>query len=90
LAMQDDDNPRDEVQRSAPSSRPSQQDDGNWGRYLGIGLEIAVGVAVGYFVGSWLDRRNGWHGTGTLVGVMIGLAAGMYLLIKDAVRINKD
>jgi F0F1-type ATP synthase assembly protein I len=64
--------------------------DSNWGRYLGIGLEIAVGVLLGYFVGAWLDRRYGWKGYGTLGGVMIGIAAGMYLLIKDAIRINKD
>jgi F0F1-type ATP synthase assembly protein I len=67
-----------------------ESDDQNWGRFLGIGLEMAVGVALGYFVGSWLDRRYGWNNYGTLGGVMIGLAAGMYLLIKDAMRINKD
>jgi F0F1-type ATP synthase assembly protein I len=27
---------------------------------------------------------------GVFVCVMLGLAAGMYLLIKDAIRINKD
>ena len=69
---------------------PTDDDDQNWGRYLGIGLEMAVGVALGFFVGSWLDKRYAWHGYGTLGGVMIGLAAGMYLLIKDAIRINKD
>jgi F0F1-type ATP synthase assembly protein I len=69
---------------------PSDDGDQNWGRYVGIGLEMAIGVGLGYFVGSWLDRRNGWNGYGTLGGVMLGLAAGMYLLIKDAIRINKD
>ena len=62
----------------------------HWGRYLGIGLEIAVGVTIGYFVGRWLDKRYGWKDYGTLAGVMVGLAGGMYLLIKDAIRINKD
>jgi F0F1-type ATP synthase assembly protein I len=61
-----------------------------WGRLVGIGLEIAVGAVLGYAIGSWLDRRYGWNGTGTLIGVMIGLAGGMYLLIRDAIRINKD
>ena len=65
-------------------------DDQNWGRFLGIGLEMAVGVGLGYFVGAWLDRRYGWNGYGVLAGVGIGLTAGMYLLIKDAIRINKD
>jgi F0F1-type ATP synthase assembly protein I len=62
----------------------------NWGRYVGIGLEIAVGVALGYFVGGWLDKRYGWNGYGVLGGVMLGIAAGMYLLIRDAIRINKE
>ena len=70
---------------------PKPDDDvSNWGRYVGIGLEMAVGVALGYFAGAWFDKRYGWNGNGVLVGVMLGLAGGMYLLIKDAIRINKD
>lgn len=61
-----------------------------WGRFLGIGLEMAVGAILGYFIGAWLDRKYAWNGYGTIVGVMLGVAAGMYLLIKDAIRINKD
>jgi len=64
--------------------------DSNWGRFLGIGFEIAVGAVLGYFVGDWVDRRFGWNNYGTLAGVMLGVAAGMYLLIRDAIRINKD
>ncbi len=65
-------------------------DDSNWGRYLGIGLEIAVGVGLGYVVGAWFDRRYGWQPWGTLFGVSLGIAAGMYMLIKDAIQMNKD
>ena len=67
-----------------------EPNDQNWGRFLGIGLEMAVGVTLGVLVGGWLDRRYGWHGYGLLVGVGLGLAAGMYLLLQDAMRINKD
>jgi len=66
---------------------PNQQ---NWGRYFGIGLEIALGVGIGYVVGAWLDRRYGWTPWGVIAGTMIGLAAGLYLLIKEALRMNKD
>ena len=72
-----------------PDDRKSDPDV-NWGRYLGIGLEMAIGVALGYFVGNWLDKRYAWNGYGVLVGVMIGLAGGMYLLIKDAIAANRD
>ena len=67
-----------------------KDDDVNWGKMAGIGLQVAVGVTIGYFVGRWLDRRYGWTPRGMMTGSMIGLAGGMYLLIKDAIRINKD
>lgn len=69
---------------------PKDDPDSHWGRFVGIGLEIAVGVTLGYFVGAWFDKRYQWDGYGVMGGVLIGVAAGMYLLIKDAIRINKD
>lgn len=68
----------------------SNNDEPGPGRFVGIGLQIAVGVGLGVLVGRWLDNRYGWAPWGLLIGVMLGLAAGMYLLIKDAIRINKD
>ena len=65
-------------------------DDPNWGRYAGIGLQMLVGVGLGVVVGRWLDRKYGWEPWGMFVCTMLGLAAGMYLLIKDAIRMNKD
>ena len=64
-------------------------DDSGWGN-VGVGLQMLVGTALGFFVGNWLDGRFGWSPWGVLVGTMLGLAAGMYLLIKDAIRINKE
>ena len=61
----------------------------NWGRGLASGFEIAVGVAVGYFAGNWLDKRYGWAPWGVLVCSMLGLVAGAYLLIKEANRMDK-
>ena len=72
---------------------PSQEDpkdDSPWGKYLGVGLQMLVGVGLGVAVGSWLDKKYGWEPWGLLVGTMLGLAGGMYLLIKDAIRMNKD
>jgi ATP synthase protein I len=66
------------------------QNDQNWGRYLGLGLEMAVGVGLGVLVGQWLDKRYGWSPWGMVVGASLGLVGGMYLLIKDAIRANKD
>ncbi len=69
---------------------PKDDDNVNWGKFAGIGLQVAVGVGLGYFVGSWLDTRYSWESRGKLIGTMLGLAGGLYLLIKDAIQINKD
>jgi F0F1-type ATP synthase assembly protein I len=61
-----------------------------WGTYLTTGFETAVGVGLGYFVGQWLDKKYGWTPWATLAGAMLGLAAGMYLLVKSALMANKD
>jgi F0F1-type ATP synthase assembly protein I len=67
----------------------AEDDQDNWGRFLGIGLEMAVGVGLGLAVGWWLDKKYGWTPVATLVGAMIGLAGGLYLVIKDALKMNK-
>ena len=64
--------------------------DPSWGKFVGLGLEMAVGVGLGYAVGYWLDQRYGWSPKGVLVGTMLGLAGGMYLLIRTALRMNAD
>ncbi len=69
----------------------AKKDDGpSPGAMAAVGLQVAIGVGVGYFVGRWLDHRYGWTPKGQTYGSMIGLAGGLYLLIKDAIRVNKD
>jgi ATP synthase protein I len=69
---------------------PEQDDQQNWGRYLGLGLEMAVGIFLGILAGLWLDQRFGWSPWGVLAGAILGLAGGMYLLLKEALKANKD
>ena len=73
-------------------AEPDQPRGGSGGgdyRGLAYGLQILVGVGLGYLVGRWLDARYGWT-NGVVIGSLLGLAGGLYLLIKDAIRINKD
>ena len=67
-----------------------RDDDQNWGKFLGYGLQMLVGVLLGVFVGRWVDGKFHSDPWGLLICVMLGLASGMYLLIKDAIRMNKD
>lgn len=65
-------------------------DQGGWGKGLTYGFEVAVGSGLGAVVGSWWDRHHGSSPWGTLIGLLLGCAAGMYLLIKDVSKMNKD
>jgi F0F1-type ATP synthase assembly protein I len=60
----------------------------DWGRGLSSGLEVAVGVGVGWLIGSWVDRHLHSSPWGLIIGIMLGCAAGMYLLVKDLNRGN--
>ena len=68
----------------------AEDDDSNWAKYASYGFEAFAGVGIGALVGNWLDKRHGWTPWGTLIGCCIGLAGGMYLMIRDALRMNKD
>lgn len=63
-------------------------DRSQWGQYLGLGLEVMMGVLLGLGVGWWLDEKFGWSPWGVLVGTMLGLASGMYLLLKQTLQIG--
>lgn len=69
---------------------PNQDPDTNWGNLAMVGIEVGVGVGLGYLVGHWLDRHYGWESRGAVIGSMVGLSGGLYLLIKQALRANKD
>jgi F0F1-type ATP synthase assembly protein I len=69
----------------------AKKDDGSEHANLAmVGLQVAIGVGLGLAVGSWLDKRYGWQPWGATIGAMLGLAGGLYLLIKEGMRINKD
>jgi hypothetical protein len=70
-------------------AKPEPSGGGGEFRGLAYGVQILVGVGLGYLAGRWLDNRYGWS-NGVVIGSLVGLAAGLYLLVKDAIRINKD
>jgi F0F1-type ATP synthase assembly protein I len=73
-----------------PKRDDSEPDGSNLGKLATLGLEIGVGAGLGALLGIWIDRK--WHSApwGVLLGTFLGISSGMYLLIKEAVKANKN
>jgi hypothetical protein len=88
------------AENNGPSAGPGESDPGSSGPekngpdYGGPGLtqgfEIAAGIGLGVVIGMWWDKHHGSAPWGLLIGLLIGCAAGTYLLIKESMRANKD
>lgn len=60
-----------------------------WARQYVVVLEFLGILAVGAGVGWWLDERYGWQPWGLLSGLLIGMAAGIYRMIRASASLNK-
>jgi len=70
-----------------PLLGPEQFKD--FGRYGAVGLEMAALIIVGVKIGEWADAQLGTDKIFTLVGVLFGITAGFYSLIKLTRRANR-
>jgi ATP synthase protein I len=55
-------------------------------RYSGLGLQLAASVVVFMLAGRWLDGKLGTGSWLTLMGALIGGAAGFYSLYRHLVK----
>ncbi len=55
-----------------------------------LGLEFAVAVALGVGAGYFVDHKWNFSPWCTIVGVFAGFALGMYIVIKEAKRMEKE
>lgn len=79
------------VTKYETDAMPDNPDDRNWGRFASSGLELAAGIGLGAAVGAWIDKkRNVGTPWGLVIGCSVGFVAGMYLLIKNGIKSNKD
>lgn len=67
-----------------------KQDESGWGSLVTVGLDVGAGTALGVIVGLWIDRRFNTKPWGTLIGTCVGFAGGMYLMIKELLRANRN
>ncbi|MCL4216208.1 MAG: AtpZ/AtpI family protein [Candidatus Hydrogenedentes bacterium] len=43
-----------------------------------LGLVVVLPMVLLTLTGHYVDTRTGWHGAATVVGLLLGLAAGLY------------
>ena len=55
-----------------------------------MGLELGISIAVGYFIGDWLDGRFGTHPWLSISFLFLGIAAGFRSLLQAARRAMRD
>lgn len=74
-----------------PEDREPNQKKNPWvqvGRYSQLALMLPAGIVVGWLLGSALDRwlHTTWI---SVVGLLLGIAAGMIELIRTVLRDTK-
>lgn len=57
---------------------------------LGIGVTMALLVAAGVAAGRWADARLGTDPALTVVGLLLGLGAGVYAMIRQVAGISAE
>jgi F0F1-type ATP synthase assembly protein I len=59
----------------------------SWGLALALGVEIAVAVIAGKFLGEWIDRSCGTQPWGVVGGIFLFSSVAMFTLLR---KLQKD
>lgn len=57
--------------------------------YLGLGIQLAAGVIIFYYLGSWADGKLHTAPWFMLVGVLIGVVGGFIKFFRTAAELGK-
>ena len=55
----------------------------SWIKYSGIGVQMIATILVFVFAGQYADGYFGTESTWTVVLTLIGVAAGLYVALRD-------
>lgn len=69
-----------------PEAGPPRQPGVDWSLAFTSGFTLLAGMLIGYYGGRFLDSRLGTAPWLTLVGIMLGVAAGFRILVRDILR----
>ncbi|MEX2673617.1 MAG: AtpZ/AtpI family protein [Phycisphaeraceae bacterium] len=67
----------------------AKQEPNPW-RLAHMGMEFAIAVLIVAFLGWLFDRSAGTEPWGLVIGAVLGTIGGLYLFIKEALRLNRD
>lgn len=68
--------------RRPPSKKDDDRDRREWSRLSQLVFEFLGYMAVLGYVGWMLDERYGWNGNGLFGGLMLGLVAWIYRVLR--------
>ena len=65
-----------------PARKPDASLSSQAGKYLGVGITLALSTALFLYAGTVADKKAGTEPLFTLLGAFIGAAAGFYNLYR--------
>jgi F0F1-type ATP synthase assembly protein I len=69
-----------------PAKTPWKQ----YGRYGSLGIELILSMAVGYYVGRWIDTKLATTPWIALLGFLVGVYAGFRQIFRVAKRMTAE
>ena len=73
-----------------PAQPPPKDQANSLGVALSAGTQLVVSILLWLFVGQWIDNRLGTGPWLMLLGAVVGISSGLYLLIKELGRGQKS
>jgi len=77
------------VDSSNRPETPPPEAAGSWARWTAAGFEFGAAVLLFFLLGKWLDATWATSPWLTVAGTLTGIAAGTYLLVRQALRDEK-
>ena len=56
----------------------------------GLGMQVTSEVVAGALLGLFVDYLRGHGHTGVIVGSLVGISVGLYSLVSQALRLNRQ
>ena len=75
---------------SVPPQRTDDEEQRLGWRMAGVGFQVASEVAAGTLLGWLFDLWRGTAPTGVIVGSIVGIAVGLWSLVRNSLKLNRE